>query len=83
MSWGERSCVHIAVWPGFCEESHCNVDCAHYEHDGITAPDSKPARRKDAVDDQFTSTNKPIAAQGLNRAQRRAQAKKSIRLRNW
>lgn len=73
MSWGERSCVHIAVWPGFCGESHCNVDCAHYEHDGITAPDSKPARRKDDVEGQFTSTNIPMA-QGPrpNRAERRA-----------
>lgn len=54
MSWGERSCktspcpmtnfdgiqFNVGAW------TKCNVDCPHYQWDGHTKPDSKPARRK-------------------------------------
>jgi hypothetical protein len=82
MSWGERSCVKPCRCPDACEMSTCNVDCSGYRWDGVTPPDSKHRPPKQ-VEERVTSYNKPMAAQGLNRAQRRAQAKKSARLRNW
>jgi len=83
MSWGERSCVKPCRAPkGYCSFETCNVDCPDYQWDGVTKPDSMSRPRKNA-EGQFTSTNNPMA-QGLkpNRAQRRAQAKKSARLRH-
>jgi len=89
MSWGERSCK-ISPCPmtnvngiqyqtdGWAE---CNVNCKHYQWDGHTPPDSKPRPPKQ-VEERATSYNKPMAAQGLNRAQRRAQAKMAARLRH-
>ena len=90
MSWGERSCKTSpcpmtdldGVQHNTYAWSKCNVDCTFYQWDGHTHPDSKPRPPKHA-EERVTSHNKPIAAQGLNRAQRRAQAKKSARLRNW
>jgi hypothetical protein len=81
MSWGERSCQKPCREPESCSYETCNVDCRGYHWDGVTKPDSRSARRKGDVDGQFTSTNIPMAAQSLNRAQRRA-ANRSARLRH-
>jgi hypothetical protein len=63
MSWGERSCTHSAVWEHYCKEEDCNVNCSHYDWDGITKPDSA----------KKIATQKTIPhPSGLNRAQRRA-----------
>ena len=89
MSWGERSCKTspcpmtdiYGVQHSTVAWSECNVDCQHYQWDGHTPPDSKPRPPKQ-VEERVTSYNTPTAAQSLNRAQRRAQAKMAARLRH-
>lgn len=48
MSWGERSCTKSFTGDGciYCTEENCNVDCAHYEWDGTTPPDSETIRSR-------------------------------------
>jgi len=61
----ESSCVHIVVWPSFCKESICNVDCARYEWDEITKPETA-SRKKSKVAGK-TSHNKQSTKRPLNK----------------
>lgn len=40
MSWGERSCKHSEMGCKHASYETCNVDCDHYEWNGVTPPDS-------------------------------------------